>query len=268
MKTCTKCGVEKELDDFYTHKGKKSGLTSSCKSCFASYRIAVSLRTKPAILTKKCSKCKVEKSSDEFHNNKGKASGKSSACKACSFEIKARRIPRAKPDDVLTKVCSKCKTEKPLDEFHNHKGALWGKKSSCIPCAKMVRELARQNNPELRLREIDRGRIYYKKRTPESIAFLAAKSRAKKKNLAFDLELEDIVIPSHCPVFGIRLVRRSGRDSRDDNSPSLDRIDNTKGYTRDNSVWMSWKANRLKNNSTFEELQQLVTFMERHRDGK
>lgn len=32
--TCTKCGVEKPLDDFSPHPEKRSGRQSWCKSCF------------------------------------------------------------------------------------------------------------------------------------------------------------------------------------------------------------------------------------------
>lgn len=33
MKTCTKCGIEKEENEFYKYKKSKDGLTSSCKEC-------------------------------------------------------------------------------------------------------------------------------------------------------------------------------------------------------------------------------------------
>lgn len=33
MKTCTKCKKEKEITEFYKHKGKKDGLKSWCKEC-------------------------------------------------------------------------------------------------------------------------------------------------------------------------------------------------------------------------------------------
>jgi hypothetical protein len=33
-KRCTKCGVVKELKDFYAHKGGKCGRTPHCKECF------------------------------------------------------------------------------------------------------------------------------------------------------------------------------------------------------------------------------------------
>lgn len=33
MKTCTKCKVEKEITEFYSHKGRADKLSSECKSC-------------------------------------------------------------------------------------------------------------------------------------------------------------------------------------------------------------------------------------------
>ena len=37
MKTCTKCGESKALDEFYKHPGKRDGLKPSCKSCQRAY---------------------------------------------------------------------------------------------------------------------------------------------------------------------------------------------------------------------------------------
>ena len=33
MKTCSKCKVEKPLDEFYNHKNNPDGKTYDCKSC-------------------------------------------------------------------------------------------------------------------------------------------------------------------------------------------------------------------------------------------
>lgn len=33
MKTCTKCGVEKDLEEFYAHRKTKDGRNSYCKGC-------------------------------------------------------------------------------------------------------------------------------------------------------------------------------------------------------------------------------------------
>jgi hypothetical protein len=77
------------------------------------------------------------------------------------------------------------------------------------------------------------------------------KSRAKRKGLAFNLKLEDIHIPSVCPVLGIPLVRGEKKAM---NAPSLDRIKPELGYVRSNVQIISGKANVMKNNATREEL--------------
>ena len=64
-----------------------------------------------------------------------------------------------------------------------------------------------------------------------------------------------------CPVFGIALKTPNGK--RSDATPTLDRIDPTKGYTKDNVRVISWKANRLKNGSTLRELRLMVAYVER-----
>ena len=89
----------------------------------------------------------------------------------------------------------------------------------------------------------------------------AAKSRAKKKNLAFNLELSDIVIPEFCPVFGVKLEKASGKTSTRDNSPSLDRIRPEKGYVKGNVWVISNKANTMKSNATVEELEHLTAVL-------
>jgi hypothetical protein len=85
-----------------------------------------------------------------------------------------------------------------------------------------------------------------------------AKIRATKKNLPFNLELEDIHVPEVCPILGIPLSQNEGRN--DDKSFSLDRIDNTKGYVKGNVIVISLRANRIKSDSTLDELTKLVEF--------
>lgn len=86
-----------------------------------------------------------------------------------------------------------------------------------------------------------------------------ARARARTRGIEFDLELSDIVIPDYCPVLGIPLAINRGSGCHDD-SPSLDRIDNTRGYFWDNVLVISGRANRLKNDSTPEELVKLANF--------
>lgn len=79
--------------------------------------------------------------------------------------------------------------------------------------------------------------------------------RCKKKGIPFNLEVEDIIIPSHCPVLGFPLKRAIGEKSNKYDSPSLDRIDPGKGYIKGNVMVISQRANVMKNDATKEELE-------------
>lgn len=85
---------------------------------------------------------------------------------------------------------------------------------------------------------------------PARTMLINAKYRAKQWNLDFDLELADISIPELCPVLHVPLVV----GKRDWYNPSLDRIDNSKGYVKGNVQVISYKANAMKNSATRDEL--------------
>lgn len=87
-----------------------------------------------------------------------------------------------------------------------------------------------------------------------------ARGNAKKKNWLCTITVADIFIPAVCPLLGIPLDRNA--PLRSDNIPSLDRIDSQKGYTPDNIWVISWKANKMKSDSSVEELKKLVENLE------
>jgi len=82
-----------------------------------------------------------------------------------------------------------------------------------------------------------------------------ARRNARRRGEECTLELKDIFIPEYCPVLGIKL--EPGSHSHQDCSPSVDRIDSTKGYTKNNIWIISARANRIKNNATIEEIGML-----------
>ena len=87
------------------------------------------------------------------------------------------------------------------------------------------------------------------------------KASAKKRNIPFNLTLTDmhqIGFPITCPILGIPI--RFNRGSIQDDSISFDRIDSTKGYELDNIQIISWRANKLKNNASLEELKKISEF--------
>ena len=93
---------------------------------------------------------------------------------------------------------------------------------------------------------------------PEAKVCASARTTAWSKGLDFTLKKEDIQIPDTCPILGIPLFHTPGR--RTANTPSIDRKDCTKGYTPDNVVIISWRANDLKGNMTLDELRRLAAF--------
>lgn len=89
----------------------------------------------------------------------------------------------------------------------------------------------------------------------------AAKQRANAKGWAFDLTAADLGdLPSHCPVLGIPMAPQEGRASP--GSPSVDRIDNDRGYERGNVKIISHRANLIKGNATADELRRVADYIE------
>jgi hypothetical protein len=88
--------------------------------------------------------------------------------------------------------------------------------------------------------------------------------RAKHNGLDFNIHPDMFTIPIICPVLGIPITIQHGRPT--DNSPTLDRIDNTKGYVVGNVWIISQRANRIKNDATLTELKLLVAALEKHND--
>lgn len=90
--------------------------------------------------------------------------------------------------------------------------------------------------------------------SPEKKMLARAKARAKRYNIDCNIELEDIEIPKLCPVLHIPLICHSGSPGGKPDSPSLDRIDNTKGYIKGNVIVLSHLANMMKSSASTDNL--------------
>jgi hypothetical protein len=86
----------------------------------------------------------------------------------------------------------------------------------------------------------------------------AAKVRATQRGLEFTISVEDLVIPPVCPVLGIPIVVEASNKVALPGAPSVDRIDNSRGYTPDNVRVISFRANTIKRDSTLEEMRLLL----------
>ena len=87
---------------------------------------------------------------------------------------------------------------------------------------------------------------------------------AKQRSIEFNLKAEDIrpLITERCPILNIKYElnkpnkkwgKKSGQNNWT-NSPSVDRIDNTKGYLKDNIIVVSMMANTIKNQATPDQI--------------
>lgn len=119
----------------------------------------------------------------------------------------------------------------------------------------------RENHPEHKEKDLEYQRNWAK-HEPEKRLFKSCRDRARNNGIEFNLILSDIVIPTHCPVLGLELSRT--RSKRTDRTPSVDRLDNSKGYTKDNIKIISWRANKLKADAKLIEVQAVYNYMKEH----
>lgn len=238
-----------------------------------------------------CNRCGEFKSIDCFSYNDRKNSKYKRHCKKCanskqkvlsnldSYEVRLYEkvyletglfaFDIEKVDHSINQVCLKCGKIKELSEFRFRKGKKDNRYFShqCKSCEAFYTSEWRKLNPE-RYEEyikyyLESGKSYENyinlaHRNLQKFLYYRAKNNAKNKNLEFNLEIEDIVIPEKCPYLEIPLTNNVGKRRKySENSYSIDRIDPKKGYVKGNVQIISWQANTMKNKASIEEL---ITF--------
>lgn len=207
---------------------------------------------------KKCSKCGVTKESNEFAKSSRSKTGLASRCRTCDIvrHREARRRkgvgPRKYPIILIgdQKLCSRCKQWKHLDSFYRDKVNRGGRSSYCIECQKAYNKARppKKHDPEYlrewrKRPEVEARRIELQNRKyadpfhrARSMIALAKNTRAKRKGLEFDLNVDFIaalLAYGQCAASGLRIDLTAGEGGKPF-GPSIDRIDSTKGYTHDN----------------------------------
>jgi|ERR1700731_185864 len=120
------------------------------------------------------------------------------------------------------------------------------------PAGFRARRAARPITPS----QTKEGRNARARQNRKNTMLYSARNNAKRNNLPCTIKKNDVVIPEFCPLLGIKIECTSG--PRTDNSPSLDKIIPEFGYVPGNVWVVSWRANRLKSDSTLTELRMLV----------
>jgi hypothetical protein len=92
------------------------------------------------------------------------------------------------------------------------------------------------------------------------------RKRAKKAGLEFNIELTDLALPEICPIFKVPFNLQASKGNTDF-SPSVDRIDSSKGYIKGNIQIISKLANCMKWTATEEQLRTFCKGMVEYLDG-
>ncbi len=153
------------------------------------------------------------------------------------------RLSTARTGVTATKDCISCGDTLPISQFYKAISNKDGLRNDCKKC-----RIQSQSK--------------YARSHPYKIILKDCRRRAKEKGLGFDLDLKFLqsIDRDVCPYL-LQPISHLNPDSRW--SKSIDRIDSAKGYTKDNVIICSWRANALLKDGSLAELKLLVHNFER-----
>lgn len=169
------------------------------------------------------------------------------------------------------KLCTICNVEKPLTDFYKAvrkdrpNGLNYKYHTYCKDCTKEKnRQLYldpekrkqrqqyyknRCNDETFRLKSNVRSRNFYNSNEGRAKTLLNSARNRAHKYPEFDLDenfILDKIITGRCEVTGLPFDMSSpSKTSKNPYSPSIDRIDNTKGYTKENTRIVLWQVNLM-----------------------
>ena len=146
------------------------------------------------------------------------------------------------------KICTSCKKKLSKENFRKINRSNWqGLYPQCKSCENTLMQARYINNP-----------------IPQMLS--NAKIRAKQKGVDFNLTSKYLkkIFPKNnkCPITGLNFQfgYKNKEKINKNNSPSLDRIIPSKGYVEGNVMVISDLMNRMKQDSTYEDIEKLDNF--------
>jgi hypothetical protein len=163
------------------------------------------------------------------------------------------------------KICTKCKATKPLSDFWNRswKTVQGERRSSLRPDCKECASSYHKENYTAKLIAGDPRKL-----AGELINRM--RDRTKKHNYAEKVEFTidevvEIISNGKCSVTGypFRLGTTGSNKCKNPFNPSPDRIDNTKGYSKDNVQWVVFIYNTMRNSFDEEDVLKFLQHLQK-----
>lgn len=144
------------------------------------------------------------------------------------------------------KQCNACGNTKPFPEFSKRKASKDGYAHKCKSCSNLLSNCYHQEkhkaDPKYRARKL----------------FNVCKMNAKARRLEFELDLdwvEEKINAGFCDLTKLPFVfEYTGKAKRNPFAPSIDRIDNSQGYTKHNARVVLWGVNQALNEYGLETM--------------
>lgn len=171
----------------------------------------------------------------------------------------------------MSKTCTQCKEEKPIEDFYKHSKGKEGRSSWCKSCTRAAVTRYRQS-PEGRKKHNEQNKKYQGTYLHNSsrravCLYWAAKKRAQNRLLDFDLTPEWLKerLDAGCALSGLPFNYTNGVPHVD--SPSIDRIDSEKGYTQSNCRTILFGLNSFKLRSTDAVILSIMESVVKKKNG-
>lgn len=200
-------------------------------------------------MKKKCRRCNIEfeTNSDNFYHRKTSKDSWETICKICNKKEKRRKnIHVDKDGNILCLVCKEYKEPLKFNISGNnlHRNYRDGR---CIDCKKKQaekRKITNKGNGSIERMLLSR--------------YLGLKERAKKKGLIVDFQKEFLLElwnkqKGYCAISGIKMTYENFK-GRVFTNISVDRIDSSKGYIKENIQLICMAVNQMKSDLTLDEL--------------
>ncbi len=208
-------------------------------------------------MDKKCNNCDEIKELCYFHKNKSGRLGVHNTCKVCrTVERKLLNFERTDKDK---KLCLSCNNELNIENFYSDKTSSDGLQTYCKKC-QSIKTYSNLSKFEPFMSNLYRD----------------VKNNAKKRDIKVDITLDDMfhvydIQEGKCIYSGIKMTHNKIPSEKDKDlrvqttnpyNISVDRIDSTKGYTKDNIQLVTVSVNHMKWNlkeSDFLEMCEHIT---------